>query len=310
MKSHMFCADGFQNPVMHGAEGCRVEHFSGFRGWEHIGIIRVLFVFFHQNLHGGLRKCQQSQGVFRFWLADNKLMVDAADAFGDGKRSVLHIQIFPEQGQQFSPAQPAGQFQIERCKHTALLRFVQIWPDQFFRQHFHFFSYRFRGFAVCCRIAQNELFCDGLIETFPQDSEDTLHNAWAERRFFQRNVAVVVISAVLAHLVDRALNLNGTQLFQWAVKLTANFIQAGDAILLQPALLCSFRFPKFCRTFFVSAIDFCLQGSLQCTSRRDNVSIIFQVERLRQFGIRIFSNLWQLRTRKALCLASLQGIFD
>ena len=95
----MFCADGFQNPVMHGAEGCRVEHFSGFRGWEHIGIIRVLFVFFHQNLHGALRKCQQAQGVFRFWLADNKLMVDAADAFGDGKRSVLHVQIFPEQGQ-------------------------------------------------------------------------------------------------------------------------------------------------------------------------------------------------------------------
>ena len=217
MKSHMFCADGFQNPVMHGAEGCRVEHFSGFRGREHIGIIRVLFVFFHQNLHGALRKCQQAQGVFRFWLADNKLMVDAADAFGNGKCSLLHVQIFPEQGQQFSPAQAAGQFQIERCKHAALLRFVQIWPDQFFRQHFHFFSHRFRGFAVCCRIAQNELFCDGLIETFPQDSEDTLHNAWAERRFFQRNVAVVVISAVLAHLVDRALNLNGAQLFQRAV---------------------------------------------------------------------------------------------
>ena len=129
-------------------------------------------------------------------------------SFGNGKCSLLHVQIFPEQGQQFSPAQAAGQFQIERCKHAALLRFVQIWPDQFFRQHFHFFSHRFRGFAVCCRIAQNELFCDGLIETFPQDSEDTLHNAWAERRFFQRNVAVVVISAVLAHLVDRALNLN------------------------------------------------------------------------------------------------------
>ena len=94
---------------------------------------------------------------------------------------------------------------------------MQIWPDQFFRQHFHLFPYRFWSFAVCCRIAQNEPFCDGLIETFPQDSEDTLHNAWAERRFFQRNVAVVVISAVLAHLVDRALNLNGAQLFQRAV---------------------------------------------------------------------------------------------
>ena len=44
-----------------------------------------------------------------------------------------------------------------------------------------------------------------------------MHNAGAERRFFQRNVAVVVISAVLAHLVDRALNLNGAQLFQRAV---------------------------------------------------------------------------------------------
>ena len=119
MKSHMFCADGFQNPVMHGAEGCRVEHFSGFRGREHIGIIRVLFVFFHQNLHGALRKRQQAQRVFRFWLADNKLMVDAADAFGDRKRLVLHVQIFPEQGQQFSPAQAAGQLQMlsdDSCK--------------------------------------------------------------------------------------------------------------------------------------------------------------------------------------------------
>ena len=81
----------------------------------------MLFVFFHQNLHGALRERQQAQGVFRFWLADNKLMVDAADAFGNGKCSLLHVQIFPEQGQQFSPAQAAGQFQIERCKHAALL---------------------------------------------------------------------------------------------------------------------------------------------------------------------------------------------
>ena len=125
MKSHMFRADGFQNPVMHGAEGCRVEHFSGFRGREHIGIIRVLFVFFHQNLHGALRKRQQAQGVFRFWLADNKLMVDAADAFGNGKRSVLHVQIFPEQGQQFSPAQPAGQLQIEELEQMLGSGFIR-----------------------------------------------------------------------------------------------------------------------------------------------------------------------------------------
>ena len=93
--------------------------FLRFSGREHIGIIWVLFVFFHQNLHGALRKCQQPQGVFRFWLADNKLMVDAADAFGNGKCSLLHVQIFPEQGQQFSPAQAAGQLQIlsdDSCK--------------------------------------------------------------------------------------------------------------------------------------------------------------------------------------------------
>ena len=53
----------------------------------------------------------------------------------------------------------------------------------------------YTSFAVCCRIAQNELFCDGLIETFPQDSEDTLYDAWAERRFFQRNVACLLYTS-------------------------------------------------------------------------------------------------------------------
>ena len=62
----------------------------------------MFFVFLHQDLYRAFGKRQNPQGVFRFGLADHKLMVNSADAFGDGKRAILYVQIFPKQSQQFS----------------------------------------------------------------------------------------------------------------------------------------------------------------------------------------------------------------
>ena len=45
------------------------------------------------------------------------------------------------------------------------------------------------------------------------------------------------------------------------VKRTTNFILAGDAIFLQPVLLCPFSVSQILRDFFAFAIDFYLQDS-------------------------------------------------
>ena len=46
------------------------------------------------------------------------------------------------------------------------------------------------------------------------------------------------------------------------VKRTTNFIPAGDTFFSSPFCCALFQSRKLCRTFFISAIDFCLQDSV------------------------------------------------
>lgn len=63
--------------------------------------------------------------------------LDTVHLFCDGDGPVLHVQVCPEEGGDFTPPQARGQFQIERCQQAAFIRFHQIEFNFTFRQDFH-----------------------------------------------------------------------------------------------------------------------------------------------------------------------------
>ena len=95
MKSHMFCADFFDDPVVKSAEAVRVPRLSRAWRWEQIWIRRVAFVFFHKKFYCIFWEQHRSDGIWRFRCADDQLSVLPRDAFVDGQRAVLNVQVLP-----------------------------------------------------------------------------------------------------------------------------------------------------------------------------------------------------------------------
>lgn len=57
-----------------------------------------------------------SDGIVGLGLAHHQFSLGAGHLLRDGDGSVLHVQVRPEKGQQFSPPQSRGQLQIERSQ--------------------------------------------------------------------------------------------------------------------------------------------------------------------------------------------------
>ena len=152
MKTHMFCADLLDDPIMQPAESIRVPRLSRARRWEQIRIRRVAFMLFYKKFYCIFWEQHRSDGIWRFRCADDQLSILPRDAFVDREGTVLNIQVLPSQGQQFSTEQARCQFQIHRRENPMLLRCAQIWSDQRFRQDVHFFARVLWNFALLRRI--------------------------------------------------------------------------------------------------------------------------------------------------------------
>ena len=107
--------------------------------WEQDGIVRVLFMLLHQQVHRLLRQCHLADGVFCFRLRHIQLALHAGDLLIHRQNALFHIQICPLERQQFAPAQATGQFQIEHGQDTVLLRFLKVSADLLRRQDGHLF---------------------------------------------------------------------------------------------------------------------------------------------------------------------------
>ena len=51
MKSHMFRADFFNNPIMQPTESIRIPRFACARRWKQIWIYRMSFVLLYEKLY-------------------------------------------------------------------------------------------------------------------------------------------------------------------------------------------------------------------------------------------------------------------
>ena len=94
----MFRADFFDDPVVKSAETVRVPRFSCARRWKQIRIRRMAFVFFHKKFHCVLWEKNRSDGIRRFRRTEDQLSILPRDAFVDGQRAVLNVQVLPSQG--------------------------------------------------------------------------------------------------------------------------------------------------------------------------------------------------------------------
>ena len=56
------------------------------------------FVLLYEKFYRVLREKNRSDGIWRFWRADDQLSVLPRDTFIDGQCAILNVQVLPSQG--------------------------------------------------------------------------------------------------------------------------------------------------------------------------------------------------------------------
>ena len=207
-------ADGLQNFIVGSPEGVRVIHGSGLGRWEQIRGARVLFVFGNQQIHRLLREGQYTDGISRFWRADNQFPVDAVYLFRDGECPVFNVQVRPLEGQQFTAPQAGGQFQIESGEKAPALRFCEVHPDFLLRQDLHFSFLKLRQLAALGRIGEDQPLGHRLFQAVVQQRVNAPNHSWTEALVLEFGKILALDSSALLKGVVKSLNLNGSQLVQ------------------------------------------------------------------------------------------------
>ena len=131
---------------------------------EQDGVVRVLFVLPHQDVHRLLGQRHLADGVFGFRLRHHQLPVDAGDLLAHREDAVLHIQVIPPEGQQFPTPQAAGQLQEEHGQDAVLLRLAEIYPQLLRRDDGHLLFLLGRDAAVVAGVVGDNPLLDRLLQ--------------------------------------------------------------------------------------------------------------------------------------------------
>ena len=91
MKTHMLRADFFDDPVVKSAEAVWIPRLSRARRREQIRIRRVFFMLLYKKLYCICWEQHCSDGIWRFWRAEDQLSVLPRNAFVDRECTILHI---------------------------------------------------------------------------------------------------------------------------------------------------------------------------------------------------------------------------
>lgn len=215
-----------QNFLVGVPEGIRVVHRPRLGRGEHIRIIRVLLVFQDQQIHRLLRDRDGADGVAGLGLAHLQLSVDPVYLLGYRDGHILHIQISPEEGQQLTPAQAAGQLQVVGREEAALVGLLEVSADLFGKKYLHFLLLNFRELAPFRRVGGDEPFPHRLLQRGVEDTVDTSDEAVAQALVLQLNVLVPLDTPRGFQLVVELLDLDCSQFLQ------LDITDAGDNMLL------------------------------------------------------------------------------
>ena len=69
---------------------------SGAGRWEQDGVVGVLFMLPHQDVHRLLGQRHPAHGVLRFQLCYHQLPVDVGDLLAHREDAVFHVQVAPK----------------------------------------------------------------------------------------------------------------------------------------------------------------------------------------------------------------------
>ena len=172
----------------------------------------MLFMLLHQQVHCLLRQRHLADRVFRFRFCHIQLALHAGDLLIHRQDALFHIQICPLERQQFSPAQAAGQLQIEHGQNAVLLRFLEVPADFLRRQDGHLFLVLGRDTAVLAGVIRDEPLFHRLLQRRPQHRMDTPHEGVGQ--------GLVVLfrptgyPAVFFQVVIHSLDVDGRELLE------------------------------------------------------------------------------------------------
>ena len=113
-------------------------------------------------------------------LAHHQFSLGAGHLLRDGDGSVLHVQIRPEEGQQLSPPQSRGQFQVERSQQAPLVCLHQIGSYFLFRQDLHLPLFHLRQFAAPGGVYQDQPLRHRLLQAIVQQGVDAVDHPDAQ----------------------------------------------------------------------------------------------------------------------------------
>ena len=172
----------------------------------------MLLVLLYQQVDDLLRQRHLADRVFRFWFCHIQLALHAGDLLVYRQDALLHIQVLPLERQQFSPAQAAGQLQIEHGQNAVFLRFLEVSADPLRRQDGHLFLVLGRDTAVLAGVVRDEPLFHRLLQRRLQHRMDTPHEGVGQ--------GLVVLlrptghPAVFFQVVIHSLDVDGRELLE------------------------------------------------------------------------------------------------
>ena len=165
VEAHMFLDAGhFQQLAVDPGHRVRAPVAAGAGRWEQDGVVGVLFMLPHQDVHRLLGQRHPADGVLGFRLGHHQFPIDAGDLLAHREDAVLHVQVVPQQRQQLPPPQAAGQLQEEHGQDAVLLCLPEIHPQLLRRDDGHLPVLFARDAAVVAGIVRDDPLLDRLLQ--------------------------------------------------------------------------------------------------------------------------------------------------
>ena len=183
VEAHVLLDAGhFQQLAVDPGHCVRAPVTAGAGRWEQDGVVRVLFVLPHQDVHRLLGQRHPADGVLGLRLGHHQLPVDAGDLLAHREDAVLYVQVIPQQRQQLPAPQAAGQLQEEHGQDAVLLRLAEIYPQLLRRDDGHLPVLFTRDAAVVAGVVGDDPLLDRLLQRRGQHHVDAPDRAAGQGR--------------------------------------------------------------------------------------------------------------------------------
>ena len=106
----------FQDFLVQSGDGLRTPDAAGSGRGEQVDAVRMILSVLHQQVHCLLRDDYRSDRAGCLRRCSYQLAIQLDGSLGDLNSSLLHIQIRPEESNQFSASQTGGQFRVEKVR--------------------------------------------------------------------------------------------------------------------------------------------------------------------------------------------------